>query len=57
MAHILLYRFWIPAFAGMTGGSHLTWIVIPAKAGIQMLLSELIEKLQNNYLNYRNNIS
>jgi len=30
--------FWIPAFAGMTGDSYFSRIVIPAKAGIQELL-------------------
>ena len=33
---VVIYRHWIPAFAGMTGRKN---IVIPAKAGIQRLLS------------------
>jgi len=44
--HILIV-FWISAFAGMTMGIDINLPVIPAKAGIQEVRPEFIEKLRN----------
>jgi len=45
----IVKRYWIPAFAGMTGERLLPWIVIPAKAGIQSVMPGLIEMLRKKF--------
>jgi len=41
---------WIPAFAGMTGESQFSWIVIPAKAGIQHFCPRLLRSYRKTTL-------